>query len=226
MAHNYASRDYIETPSGTKKEIIILKEKESLMLAEELEKEENIIVRTALMTCLYMGLRRSELAGLQWQDIDLEKNIMKIQRSMHRDKGYGIYYKCTKTESSKREISIPDRLAEQLREYKEWWQIHRPYYTDERFEFALFKNDSLMPYSPNTYLHWLKKILKKANLTDVTLHSLRHTNISLQIMAGIDVKTVAGRVGHSQTSTTTDIYSHFLHTSDVKASNVLDKIFE
>ena len=145
---------------------------------------------------------------------------------MHRDKGYGIYYKCTKTESSKREISIPDRLAEQLREYKEWWQIHRPYYTDERFEFALFKSDSLMPYSPNTYLNWLKKILKKANLTDVTLHSLRHTNISLQIMAGIDVKTVAGRVGHSQTSTTTDIYSHFLHTSDVKASNVLDKIFE
>lgn len=226
VAHNYASRDYIETPSGTKKEIIILKEKESLMLAEELEKEESIIIRTALMTCLYMGLRRSELAGLQWPDINLEKNVMKIQRSMHRDKGYGIYYKCTKTESSKREISIPDRLAEQLREYKEWWQIHRPYYTDERFEFALFKSDSLMPYSPNTYLNWLKKILKKANLTDVTFHSLRHTNISLQIMAGIDVKTVAGRVGHSQTSTTTDIYSHFLHTSDVKASNVLDKIFE
>ena len=226
VAHNYASRDYIETPSGTKKEIIILKEKESLALAEELEKEQNIIVKTALMTCLYMGLRRSELAGLQWQDINFEKNIMKIERSMHRDKGYGIYYKCTKTESSKREISIPDRLAEQLREYKEWWQIHRPYFIDERFEFALFKSDSLMPYSPNTYLNWLKKILKKSNLTDVTLHSLRHTNISLQIMAGIDEKTVAGRVGHSQTSTTTDIYSHFMHTSDVKASNVLDKIFE
>jgi len=226
IAHNYASRDYIETPSGTKKEIIILKEKESLTLAEELEKEQNIIVKTALMTCLYMGLRRSELAGLQWQDINFEKNIMKIERSMHRDKGYGIYYKCTKTESSKREISIPDRLAEQLREYKEWWQIHRPYFIDERFEYALFKNDSMRPYSPGTYLPWLKKILQKANLTDVTLHSLRHTNISLQIMAGIDEKTVAGRVGHSQTSTTTDIYSHFMHTSDVKASNVLDKIFE
>ena len=226
VAHNYASRDYIETPSGTKKEIIILKEKESLVLAEELEKEQNIIVKTALMTCLYMGLRRSELAGLQWQDINFEKNIMKIERSMHRDKGYGIYYKCTKTESSKREISIPDRLAEQLREYKEWWQVHRPYFIDERFEFALFKNDSMQPYSPGTYLPWLKKILQKANLTDVTLHSLRHTNISLQIMAGIDEKTVAGRVGHSQTSTTTDIYSHFMHTSDVKASNVLDKIFE
>ena len=83
-----------------------------------------------------------------------------------------------------------------------------------------------MPYSPDIYLNWLRKILVRANLTKVTLHSLMHTNISLQMMAGIDVKTVAGRVGHSQTSTTTDIYSHFMHTSDVKASNILDKIFE
>ena len=226
IAHNYASRDYIETPSGTKKEIIILNEKESLLLAEELEKEENIIVKTALMTSLYMGIRRSELAGLQWQDIDLDKGTMKIQRSMHREKGLGLYYRCTKTESSKREISIPERLVQQLKEYNEWWQIHRPYFIDEKFEFALFKNDSLKPYSPDIYLNWLRKVLTKANLTQVTLHSLRHTNISLQLMAGIDAKTVAGRVGHSQTSTTTDIYSHFLHTSDVKASNVLDKIFE
>ena len=226
VAHNYASRDYIETPSGTKKEIIILKEKESLLLAEELGKEENIIVKTALMTSLYMGIRRSELAGLQWQDIDFEKGTMKIQRSLHREKGLGLYYRCTKTESSKREISIPESLLNQLKEYKEWWQVHRPYFIDEKFEFALFKNDSLMPYSPDIYLNWLRKILARANLTKVTLHSLRHTNISLQMMAGIDVKTVAGRVGHSQTSTTTDIYSHFMHTSDVKASNILDKIFE
>lgn len=226
VAHNYASRDYIETPNGTKKEVIILNEKESLILAEELEKEENIIIKTALMTSLYMGIRRSELAGLQWQDIDLEKGIMKIQRSMHHEKELGLYYRCTKTESSKREISIPERLVEQLKEYKEWWQVHRPYYTDERFADALFKTDSLKPYSPGIYLNWLRKILAKANLTKVTLHSLRHTNISLQLMLGIDAKTVAGRVGHSQTSTTTDIYSHFLHTSDVKASNVLDKIFE
>ena len=119
-----------------------------------------------------------------------------------------------------------DYRLNQLKEYKEWWQVHRPYFIDEKFEFALFKNDSLMPYSPDIYLNWLRKILARANLTKVTLHSLRHTNISLQMMAGIDVKTVAGRVGHSQTSTTTDIYSHFMHTSDVKASNILDKIFE
>lgn len=226
VAHNYASGDYIETPSGTKKEIVILNEDESIKLANELEKEENIVVKTALMTCLYMGLRRSELAGLQWQDIDFENNLMKIRRSMHREKEIGLYYKCTKTESSKREISMPERLSQQLKEYFDWWKEHRPYYIEEQFEFALFKNESMVPYSPNIYLTWLRKILKKANLTKVTLHSLRHTNISLQLMVGIDMKTVAGRVGHSQTSTTSDIYSHFLRTSDRNASNIIDKIFE
>ena len=226
VAHNYASRDYIETPSGTKKEITILNEKESIILAQELEKEENIIIKTSLMTCLYMGIRRSELAGVQWQDIDLENNIMKIQRSMHSTKGIGLYYKSTKTESSKREISIPTTLAEQLKEYKIWWDEHRSYFIDPKFKDALFKKDTLMPYSPGIFITWLRKILKQANLTKVTLHSLRHTNISLQLMAGIDIKTVAGRVGHSQTSTTSDIYSHFLQSSDKKASTILDKIFE
>jgi integrase len=223
IAHNYASRDYIETPNGTKRNTIILNEKESIKLAEELEKEENIIIKTSLMACLYMGIRRSELAGLQWQDIDLENNVMKIQRSMHSTKGIG---KSTKTESSKREVSMPQALTEQLKEYKIWWDEHRPYFIDPKFKDALFKKDTLMPYNPSIFITWLRKILEQAGLTKVTLHSLRHTNISLQLMEGIDIKTVAGRVGHSQTSTTTDIYSHFLQSSDKKASNILDKIFK
>ncbi len=226
IAHNYASRDYIETPNGTKRDTVILNEKESIKLAQELEKEENIIIKTSLMACLYMGIRRSELAGLQWQDIDLENNVMKIQRSMHSTKGIGLYYKSTKTESSKREVSMPQALTEQLKEYKVWWDEHRPYFIDPKFKDALFKKDTLMPYNPSIFITWLRKILEQAGLTKVTLHSLRHTNISLQLMAGIDIKTVAGRVGHSQTSTTTDIYSHFLQSSDKKASNIIDKIFE
>lgn len=145
---------------------------------------------------------------------------------MHSTKDIGLYYKSTKTESSKREISIPTTLSEQIKEYKIWWDEHRPYFINPNFKDALFKKDTLMSYSLGILITWLRKILKQANLTKVTLYSLRHTNISLQLMAGIDIKTVAGRVGHSQTSTTTDIYSHFLQSSDKKASNILDKIFE
>ena len=225
IAHNYASRDYIETPNGTKRDTIILNEKESIKLAEELEKEENIIIKTSLMTSLYMGIIRSELAGLQWQDIDLENNVMKIQRSMHSTKGIGLYYKFTKTESSKREVSMPQTLTEQLKEYKVWWDEHRPYFIDPKFKDALFKKDTLMPYNPSIFITWLRKILEQAGLTKVTLHSLRHTNITLQLANGVDIKTVSVRAGNSKASTTSDFYSHFLKTPDQHASATIDKIF-
>ena len=70
-----------------------------------------------------------------------------------------------------------------------------------------------------------KKMLKKADLPDVTLHSLRHTNITLQIAAGVPLTTVAGRAGHSRVSTTSDIYSHFIRTSDEAAATAIENIF-
>lgn len=60
----------------------------------------------------------------------------------------------------------------------------------------------------------------------VTLHSLRHTNITLQLVAGVDTKTVPARAGHSKVSTTSDFYSHFIKNSDIHASEILNKIFE
>ena len=61
--------------------------------------------------------------------------------------------------------------------------------------------------------------------TQATLHSLRHTNITLQIAKGIPLVTVAARAGHSRTSTTSDIYSHFIKTSDENAADELDNFF-
>ena len=67
--------------------------------------------------------------------------------------------------------------------------------------------------------------MKRANITKkVTLHSLRHTNITLQLIAGVDLKTVSSRAGHARASTTTDIYSHFIRNSDCHASKILDDI--
>ena len=72
---------------------------------------------------------------------------------------------------------------------------------------------------------WMKKLLKENNLPEVNVHSLRHTNITLQIALGVPLVTVAGRTGHSRTSTTTNIYSHFLKTSDDLAAEKLESIF-
>ena len=79
---------------------------------------------------------------------------------------------------------------------------------------------------PGTINMWMRKVCDAAGLEHRTVHSLRHTNITMQIAAGVPIVTVAGRAGHARTSTTTDIYSHFLKTADRSAAQKLEEIFE
>ena len=73
---------------------------------------------------------------------------------------------------------------------------------------------------------WIHKICDAAGPPHRTVHSLRHTNITMQIAAGVPMVTVAGRAGHARTSTTTDIYSHFLRSSDKSAAEKLEQMFD
>ena len=67
-------------------------------------------------------------------------------------------------------------------------------------------------------------MLKDFGIKDVCLHSLRHSNITIQLAAGIPIKTVSARAGHSSTKVTADIYAHMIKSSDREAANVLDSI--
>ena len=94
------------------------------------------------------------------------------------------------------------------------------------FTNRLFCTEDGSDISPGLFRVWLQKTLAKVDLPKVTLHSLRHTNITLQLVAGVDMKTVSARAGHSKASTTSDFYSHFIKNSDIHASEILNKIFE
>ncbi len=78
--------------------------------------------------------------------------------------------------------------------------------------------------NPDTINSWLEKFKEKHQLQEFTPHSLRHTNITLQIASGVSLRMIASRAGHSQTSTTANIYSHAIQTADELASQVLDDI--
>lgn len=227
VEHNFASGDYLIPIKGYKKEIRILNDQEAKVLATALQNEKNIRWKTALMIVLFMGIRRGELAGLEWKDIDFEKRFMKISRSCYDVQGFGRITKEPKTELSKRVISIPDKLLEQLQTYKEWWK-KRKYYFSEIWgnNDRLFISDEGKEIQPSLYITWLKRILKKSGLPEVSLHSLRHTNITLQLIAGIDLKTVSARAGHARASTTSDFYSHYIRNSDIHASEMINKLFE
>lgn len=82
------------------------------------------------------------------------------------------------------------------------------------------------PIHPDTLTAWFSKFLKKNNLRHVTLNSLRHTNASLLIAAGTDVRTVSNRLGHAQTSTTLNLYTHALKSKDIEAADNLEIILK
>ena len=89
----------------------------------------------------------------------------------------------------------------------------------------LFTNEKGGFINPDLVLKWLKNMLKKADVGSYTLHSLRHTCITLQLLNGVPLVTASARAGHSRTSTTSDIYAHFLKSSDMQAADVLDSLF-
>lgn len=122
---------------------------------------------------------------------------------------------------------MPDKLIGYLHEYKAWWQNQKQYLGDRLGDTdRLFYTEDGKDICPELLRVWLQKTLAKVDLPKVTLHSLRHTNITLQLVAGVDMKTVSARAGHSKASTTSDFYSHFLKNSDIHASEVINKIFE
>lgn len=227
VEHNFASRDYIAPIQGYKKEVKILNDKEAKILANYLHTEPNPRWKIALLTVLFMGLRRGELAGLEWKDIDFENKTMTIARSVQDIIGFGLITKEPKTENSKRTISMPDKLIDYLKEYEIWWLNQKKYLGDRLGNTdRLFCTEDGTDISPGLFRVWLQKTLAKVDLPKVTLHSLRHTNITLQLVAGVDMKTVSARAGHSKASTTSDFYSHFIKNSDIHASEILNKIFE
>ena len=79
---------------------------------------------------------------------------------------------------------------------------------------------------PDTISNWFKKFREKHNLPELTFHGLRHTNATLLIGQGVDIKTVSKRLGHARTSTTINIYAHALRRPDQEAAEKLDNLFK
>lgn len=179
------------------------------------------------MILLLTGMRRGELCGLEWSNIDFKEATITIERSVTTVAGIGVVDKEPKTESSKRMIAISDKLLSVLTEYKAWYDQYRFDMGDRWKETdRLFIAECGAQIYPGTVYTWVHKVCDAAGLPHRTVHSLRHTNITMQIAAGVPLVTVAGRAGHARTSTTTDIYSHFLKSSDKTAAEKLEQLFE
>lgn len=187
--------------------------------------EKRVLFTLALLT----GYRRGELLGLEWPDIDFKSGVITVRRTSQYTKEKGVYTDTPKTTSSARSTKISPSLVELLRRYKLEQATARlergDLWASEWIEHPrLFTNLDGAPMQPTTTEKRLKAILNRAGLPPVSLHSLRHTNATLLISGGVDVRTVAARLGHSQTSTTLNIYAESIRSAEAAAAQVLDDI--
>lgn len=185
--------------------------------------EDRVLFTLALLT----GYRRGELLGLEWPDVDFESGVVTIRRTSQYTKEKGVYTDTPKTASSARSTKISPSLVELLRRYKLEQATARlgrgDLWASEWIDHPrLFTNLDGTPMQPTTTEKRLKAILERAGLPPVSLHSLRHTNATLLISGGVDVRTVAARLGHSQTSTTLNIYAETIRSAEAAAAQVLE----
>lgn len=223
---NYATSEFIKFPKRTSKRIPTMDDKQAMQFYQTLLTYDDIRIKTSLMTFLLSGFRRGEVAGLTWDNISFTDKSIKVEKTVNYIPTLGLYVKEPKTENAKRKIAVPSMLLNQLKEYKIWQDSVRgdflPEYRDTNFVFTQ-PNGSL--FSPDLFRHWLQKVLDKAGLPKFTLHSLRHSNLTLQIIAGVPIAVVSKRAGHYKPSVTSDYYFEYTQTSDEMAANVLEKLF-
>ena len=178
-------------------------------------------VLTAAMT----GLRRGEILGLKWKDIDFEAKTLKVRRSVGDAKKQKFQIKPPKSKSSRREISLPDTLVDALQAHKkeqaELFLKLGKGLTAEDFTFGSWEGG---PQIPGNFTHRFRRAADKVGLSHCNFHMLRHTHASALLKEHIPITTVSKRLGHGDASITLKVYSHVMQGMDEDAATSADHI--
>ena len=227
LDHNPAWRTY--RYAGKKKEKVIADEATAQRLIAALE-EESLKYETYFKLIIATGMRRGECCGLQWGDINWQERSIHIQRNVVKVTGEDIIVKEAKTVAGDRYVYFSLEMESLLKEFQRECAWETETYDNRKLvntDYIFRRHGYRLPMTPTTFTWRFKLILKKHGLpTALNVHSLRHTNASLLIAGGADVATVAGLLGHSQPSTTLDIYTHAFDKNKKAASQVLQEGLE
>lgn len=177
----------------------------------------NVARRLIVLLALKTGMRRSELFGLarndEYNDLDVENLIFKVNKSRHYLSSVGKYTKYPKTSSSIREKSLPKSLVKYITLYYELLDTNS--YTD----MYIFDHLSI-----DGFCSWFSYWQEKNHINRIRFHDLRHTHATMLLYSGVDVKTISERLGHADINTTLNVYADVLKELDSKASDLIDNI--
>jgi len=191
-------------PKIEKKEIDILEPGEIQKMLKHATDAYRMAFKTAVMT----GMRAGELWGLQFGDIDWNSAQIYVRRSL-----WGGKFQTPKSKTSVRKIDIPSSLILELKK----WKLSCPISKDE----LVFPNTDGEPSVHNTVVKsHFNSALRRAGIRHVSFHSLRHSNASMRIQAGQNIKYLSTQLGHSSINITMDVYGHLFNDTDFTKKQV------
>jgi integrase len=220
VAQNVAS--LVTPPRVPDAEIQIITEEHIGTILRHLEGRS---LRPIISFLLGTGARRGEALALRWADIDFQKNVVRIERSLEQTKG-SLRIKSPKTKHGRRSVTISPWVAAELRS-------HRARQDERRLALGMGRAPDESPVfarwngefrDPNRLSQDFAVVMDTLGI-DCTLHGLRHTHVSQLIASGLDVLTISRRIGHASAAITLSVYGHMFGNTDSKAAEVLEATF-
>jgi integrase len=175
-----------------------------------------------IFLALATGLRRGEVLGLRWSDVDLDRRTLTVKQSLEQTKS-GLRFKTPKTKRSRRTIALSPSLVDELK-------AHRVKQAAERLALGMGRDPSSLvfaridgdPIQPDSVTKMFARIAKRAKIRPISFHGLRHTHATDLLRAGVHPKIASERLGHASIAITMDTYSHAIPGLQEDAAQRID----
>lgn len=219
LTDNPCKRAFLPKEERKEKEIYTLEQVQRLLLLLQDAKPKYYAFFTL---AIFGGFRRGEILGLEWKDIDFENEVVHIRRTSNYTGRRGAFTDTPKTKSSVRSLKMPGFVFEVLAAHRKDQNRMRLALGDcWHFTDRLFTKEDGMPMNGCTPYEWMKDFCTRNDLPFYGIHVFRHLNATMLIHSGANIRTVSSALGHSQVSTTMNIYSHSIAEEQAKASEAL-----
>jgi len=219
IPHNVA--ESVTPPQRNKREIKTWTQKQVNRFLEEAKKE---WLYPLFFVAIATGLRRGELLGLKWGDVNLDQGTLSIRRTVQRTDAGLVVREQTKTDYSRRIVSISPTTVDLLSKHRRK-QAEQLKSLGKKSDFV-FTNTVGNILEPRKVNQVFDRVIRRAGLPKIRFHDLRHTHATLLLQQGIHPKIVSERLGHANISVTMDIYSHVIPSMQQKAAKMFDQILD
>jgi integrase len=219
--------DNVNPPPVQASEVQTLRADDVQTILDKLRNRRGRLLYTIAVVMLGTGIRRGELCGLRWRDVNLEKGKLAVEQSLEQTRQHGLRFKSPKTKHGRRTISLPSAVVAELR-------AHRGAQQEMRLKLGLgkipddglaFANWDGQNRNPDALSKEWAGCMKAIGMPHITLHALRHSHASQLIASGLDILTVSRRLGHGSPAITLTVYGHLFSNTDERAAQVMQNIF-